>query len=150
MRHKWSSEILSILQKRHREDLSSPHATTVGKSLREKEGALRHPAINLFCPSRWLLTSHRRAEEEQLAQCLQHCSYHLWRSENGVTNFLSRERDRISDIGSNTVHTQKCKTREEIIQMLRFKYWRGASTPSPAQTTLIWIAGQLSRSSRMP
>lgn len=103
-----------------------------------------------FCPSRWLLTSHRRAEEERLAQCLQHCSYHLWRSENRVTDFLSRERERISDTGSNTVHTQKCKTRKEIIQMLRFKYWREASTPSPAQTELSWIAGQLSRSRRMP
>lgn len=36
----------------------------------------------------------------------------------------------LSDIGSNTVHTQKCNTSKEIIQMLRFKYWSRAS-PQP-------------------
>lgn len=147
-KHKQSSEILSILQKWDGEDLMPPQCKDSREVLRGKRGALRHPAINFFCLSRWPLTSHRRAEEERLAQCLQHCSYHLWRSENGVTDFLSREIKGISDIGSNSDHTQKCKTRKEIIQMLRLKCWRGASVPSPAQTTRIWIAGQLSRSHR--
>lgn len=97
----------------------------IQSSGRKRGGAIRSPAINYFCLSRWLLTSHRRAEEERLAQCLQHRSYRLRRSEN----FLSGETEGIRDTGPNTVLTQKCKTRKEITEMLRLRHWSQHAQP---------------------
>lgn len=111
------------------------------------ERALRNPAVQHFLPSGGLLTSHRRAEEERLAQSLQHRSHRLWGPEHGVTDLLPREGEGVSDTGSNTslvFHIEKLKTRREISGMLRFQCCRRA-TCSALHRQHSLRSGQLSR-----